>query len=240
MLGFDKIAALWRVASAASTNSYANDTLTIPSCDENGNPRARLVAGSGTIGEDLTVHFGDADALTVGSPDLVSLDSTGLLYVFNGATWDRVRGQGNSADGLATLALGLPTVAGFPYAFNGATWDRRRGVSEQVLLASAARTATTSSPDVTNYNWISFVSFLNITVSPGGGQTLTQSLQIKDPVSGAYVAQGQTGTAQAATGLSFFQTTVFNTSLPRVFRINVAHSGAGSWTYSVAIALTAG
>jgi hypothetical protein len=106
------------------------------------------------------------------------------------------------------------------------------------VLASAVRNASTNSADITNYNGSNVLIILNITAVPGV-DTITPKIQAKDPVSGSYVTL-VTGTAQAANGAFF-------TSLPaallgclsRTWRVNITHSGAGNFTYSVGYTIPA-
>lgn len=128
--------------------------------------------------------------------------------------------------------------------FNGATLDRPRNNLEGTALASAARTATTQSSDITNHNARGVALWLDLTVVPGV-QTVTLSVEAKDPVSGKY-STIFTGAAEVATATRFYEVYpgVAETAnvdaavaLPRTFRVSVTHSGAGSFTYSVGYCL---
>lgn len=68
------------------------------------------------------------------------------------------------ADGSALGGAGL--------LFNETTFDRERGNTNQTVLPSAARAGTTGSPIVTNYNGRGVILALNVTVAPGGAETL--------------------------------------------------------------------
>lgn len=236
MFGFKKIVSLWRAATAGDTNTYAESELVAPSCDLNGNPRAHVVAGSGGAGLDVTTHFGDADAIGVGSPDLVTLDTSGFLYGFNSATWDRLRSQANDGDAVAALALGLLRQASYPYLFNGATFDRQRGNVEGEALASAVRNATTSSAAITNFNGGSIALFLDVTAVTAA-QTVQLTLEGRDPVSLNWV-QLTSGAAVGAVGTTIYVSpNAFIDSLPRTVRVRMIHSGGGNFTYSVGYSL---
>ncbi len=127
--------------------------------------------------------------------------------------------------------------------FNGSTWDRFRNNVEATLLASAARTGTTSSADETNFNAKGVLVFFDITAVPGL-DTVTLSIEAKDPVSGKYFTLLDGG-AQSAVGQFLYAVYpgVADTEakfdafeempLPRTWRITVTHSGTGSFTYSV-------
>lgn len=129
-------------------------------------------------------------------------------YVFNGATWDRMR----AASGDSLAATGMPAVGQMivatggvwnrvnettalgdgatgtgipvtqPRLFNGTNYDRERGNIEGTLLASAARTASTFSPTQTNYNHRGVMMWLNVTVAGTGN--LYVRLWGQDPITG--------------------------------------------------------
>ena len=123
---------------------------------------------------------------------------------------------------------------------DASTRDNWRNNVAGTLLASAARTTTTSSADQTNYNGQAVAVTLNITAVPGG-DTVTLSIEAKDPVSGAYTAI-LTGSAEAGTATRRYRVgtniaAVANLAaadvLGRTWRATVTHSAAGSFTYSV-------
>jgi hypothetical protein len=125
------------------------------------------------------------------------------------------------------------------------------------LLTSAARTATTQSPDQDNSNGQAVVLYLDITASPNNAETLTVSIQGKDPVSGKYgqivaftALAGTTVGANPTTATYLYtldpeiataalanQREVKQGRLPRGWRAQVAHSAGGSWTYSLGAAV---
>jgi hypothetical protein len=111
----------------------------------------------------------------------------------------------------------------------------------------AARTATTSSADQTNYNAKGVLVYLNVTAASGTGGLQVQ-VQGKDPVSGNYYNLTSAPTAVIATtgstpkvyamGPSYFSTggaVTQNTTqaLPRTWRVQVVAGDASSYTYSV-------
>ena len=130
---------------------------------------------------------------------------------------------------------------------SGQVWSRERNNEEVTPLASAARTATTNSPDQNNWNEKGVVVFLDVTVNPGGAETLQVIIQARDPVTGDYVdllddgAQALGGNpgkrslivypavAAAAAGID----SAVGFPLPLRWRVRVVHSAGGSWTYSV-------
>lgn len=119
--------------------------------------------------------------------------------------------------------------------------------AEGTLLASAARTATTASPDQTNNYHRGVIVWLNVTVAPGV-ETLITRIEGKDPIGGLYrtLNAAPTGITTAAlfaywlyptdsTGQNLDQATEM--PLPRTWRVNVVHSAGSSWTYSVGYSL---
>jgi hypothetical protein len=145
-----------------------------------------------------------------------------------------------------------PAVDGRPSLYNGSTWDRERGNTDGTALSSAARTGTTSSADLVNYNCRGVIAWLDITANSGSGQ-LTVLIQGKDGTGNYYNLNGA-GTAVAATNAKFgievypgATTAGIATSLrilertsaalPRTWRVTVSHSSGVSWTYSVTYSL---
>jgi hypothetical protein len=145
-----------------------------------------------------------------------------------------------------------PAVDGRASLYNGSTWDRERGNTEGTALSSAARTGTTSSADLVNYNCRGVIVWLDITANSGSGQ-LTVLIQGKDGTGNYYNLNGA-GTAVAATNSKFGHecypgsTTAgvatslrilerTSAALPRSWRVTVSHSSGVSWTYSVTYSL---
>lgn len=130
-----------------------------------------------------------------------------------------------------------------PWRYNGTTWDRLRNNVELTVLASAARTATTASADLVNYNARGVWCFLDITAVPGG-DTVQLTLDFKDAASGLW-QNIITDTAQSATSQRKFMvypgiidtgskmSVISVLALPRIWRVRMVHSAASSFTYSV-------
>lgn len=188
------------------------------------------------------------------------------LMVSDGATDATSRAVGAVADG--NSGGQVPQVSNGLY--NGSTVDRERGNTQGSLLASAARTSTTSSPIQTNYNARGLIVHFNVTTVPGG-ENLTPRLFYVDPVSGGSVSAwvGATVTTSGlsqylfypgsgfssivnVTGVSDAPSTYTETQtptnptgfsavlpipVPRTFFVQIQHSAAGSWTYSVGYSL---
>jgi hypothetical protein len=233
-------------------------------------------SSASTVDTELPAAAALADATANPTVPLVAA----ALELFNGTTWDRVRGDTTNgidvdvtrvtgtvtvdselpaaaalADGTANPTT--PLVASGLELFNGTTWDRARGVTEGTLLASAARTTTTNSADQTNYNATGVVISVDFTATPNNAETITVSLQAKDPVSAKYVTI-TAFTALTASALGATPTTetylyslypgaletaatakheVQALALPRTWRVAMTHSAGGSWTYSVGYSL---
>lgn len=130
--------------------------------------------------------------------------------------------------------------------WNGATWDRQRANHEVTLLASAARTATSTGSDQTNYHSRGAYIVIDVTagaVAPG----ITPAIQAKDSLSGKYVQIHANITKITATGTYtyFFGlgtpaaaggvTAVSGFALPRVWRLVVTADDTTSYTYSAAV-----
>lgn len=125
--------------------------------------------------------------------------------------------------------------------------DRSRANDALTLLAAAARTATTSSPDQTNFNWRGLQVVLNVTAASGTGGLIV-TVQGKDPVSGNYYNLNANPAGVTATGTYVYEvypgvgaagggvTQRISGILPRTFRVTVTAGDGSSYTYSVAVA----
>lgn len=151
------------------------------------------------------------------------------------------------------LGCGLVISRLSAYDAGGNDWDRFRNNVGVTLLPSAVRSASVNTADVVTYNLRAVVLFLDVTVNPGGAQTLELILQAKDPAAGAYTTIFS-GAAQTFGGIAGRQIMVVGpgaaaayaggtapvakqTILPRTIRGQVGHSGAGAWTYSIGLGL---
>ena len=118
------------------------------------------------------------------------------------------------------------------------------------LLASAARTTALqgTGPDQGNTRSRGVYLFLDVTANPGGAETLTVAIQIKDKVSGKYRTITAFTAAAAATNATYIYALypsvtetaatanleVQSLPLPALWRAVVTPSASGSWTYSLA------
>ena len=203
---------------------------------------ARNTGFNGSTWDRLRTLVSNADAQTAAVTGLQGV--VARLTGYNGTTFDRLVSTGDNADAVAVATLGELLTLARNSLFNGAAWDRARGNTEATVLASAARTTTTNSADQTNYNARGVHVLLNVTAVPGV-DTVTLSIQGKDPVSAVYYTL-LTGLAVVGTGVNVYKvfpgiTAVANGAasdvLPRTWRVAVTHSAATSFTYSVGAAL---
>lgn len=224
--------------------------------------------GQGTMAQSLrvvlpsdqTVAVGGAaahDAVVAGNPVLVGAvaNASAPVAVADG---DAVRvwagrsgsvviaaGGGTLGDGnAATFAITDTGSTGRPLATAGFSWsgsafDRTRGNVDATALASAARTTTTSSSDLTNYNGRGVHVVLDMTAVGTGSVTL--AIEGKDAVSGKYYAilTGAAVTTNSTNRYTVYPgaTVAANVSasdvIPRVWRVTVTANNANSATYSV-------
>ena len=186
----------------------------------------------------------------------VTIASDDIVPVIGGIQADPSDGTANIAFyPKATSGNGIP-ISAMPMLYNGSTWDRSRGNTEATLLASAARTATTNSPDQTNHNGRGVAVTINVTVE--GPATLAIKLQGKDSISGNYFDIADFGTIYTAAGEAPTRTktvvlypgvltadhvgiaagvdgtTAKSGVLPRTWRAVVTHADATTTTYSLA------
>jgi hypothetical protein len=124
--------------------------------------------------------------------------------------------------------------------YNGTTVDQVRGnLDNIVVLASAARTATQTQADQTNFNHRGIVVVLDMTIVGTGSVTL--EIDGKDPVSGKYYAlltgaaviTNSTNIYRVYPGLTAAANATANDVLPRTWRIKVTANNSNSCTYSV-------
>lgn len=211
--------------------------------DDAANPTTPMV-GAAQLGFDGTA-WDRLRTMSVISSSGSQFSTTGIpitgLAVQNGNTTAvGVQAAGSLTDGNAGLTS-LPVAA---RSWNGASYDALRGNIAGTLLASAARTATTNSSDQTNYNGRGVEITLDVTVVPGG-DTITLSIESKDPASGNYTtlltgaAISTTGTRRYVLypGVGAVANQLVSDILSRTWRVKVTHSAGTSFTYSVGYAV---
>lgn len=115
-------------------------------------------------------------------------------------------------------------------------------IEEGTLLASAARTATVSSSDMTNPG---FTGVMVIVTSTAFALTpsITCTIQGKNPVTGAYytilasaaITDGSTTRILTVLpGATASANVTINMGIPKIWRVTMTHSDTDSITYSVA------
>lgn len=157
----------------------------------------------------------------------------------------------NDAVSASTRAVLVATHA---LAYNGASWSAFRGNVESLVVTRAAQTTSYTGSDRVNYNGRGITGYLNVTVNPGGAETLTFALQVKDEAGGdGYVTVASSGaisvfgTGAGATGLEVIMVypgavetagitgwTTQALKLPKTYRWLVTHSASGAWSYTIA------
>lgn len=212
------------------------------------------------LGADVgRVQLDDGDKLAVslwGNPQgagpgqvSVQLTPSGYVTMAGGSVTDSVPGiaMRGTNDSNGVLGVGMMGFQEGPARF-----DAWRSGTERTLLASASRTVSTTSPTQTFYNLRGIFLFLNVTVNPGGAETLTLRLLARDPITGTLVPY-VTGTAQfggggtGAVGLLVspgvlaadhtLGVEALSSALTRQGAAQVVHSAAGAWTYSLGAAV---
>jgi len=127
-------------------------------------------------------------------------------------------------------------VEAFNMLFNETGWDRQRGNVELTIMASATRSASTSSADIINYNHRGIILFLDITARTVGLSPLIRlKVEMKDPLSGSYNAVVYSSTFDPETKLFAFliypgikddesltYRKSYDSLLSRVFRVRIA------------------
>ena len=133
-------------------------------------------------------------------------------------------------------------------ATNGITIDDWRNNTDGVLLASAARVATTIAPNQINHNAKGVMVFLRVTAASGTGG-LQINIAAIDPITGLAFDLHNFPTAittissntyvlyPGATNTGASLRAAYATPLPRNWRISVIHGDGSSYTYSLAYAL---
>lgn len=111
-------------------------------------------------------------------------------------------------------------------------------------LASATRTATVSSSDITNLGGRGVHVILDVTVDPSTASVVL-TIEGKDPASGKYytlltsaaVNSVSTNIYKVYPGLTAASNLTVSDILPKTFRVTVTHADAESLTYSVGYSL---
>ncbi len=194
--------------------------------------------------------------VSTGNPGLVADDdrvdahfdargNLGVMILNKSGTTDAIVGP--PPDNSSSSNPGLFVVS-HSLQYDETNFDRVRGNTEITVLATAARTASTNSADLINYNARGVIITLDVTTDPAGGETLQLLVQYKDAESSAYeiilddganatpgrrtviVYPGTAGSANDVTSTTGYP-------LPRIWRVRIVHSAGGTWNYSVGASL---
>lgn len=188
----------------------------------------------------------DNSLRTPGAGETIASDDIG------GVKYQRVK-LTIGADGVATdvgspadaLSVGQILPAGAMF-YNGAAADMARANTEQTLLASAPRTATTDTATVTNHNARGAILYLYASAigtgtlqlvvierTPGSlGYGLAQFAASTTP-NGAYMIYPGASSVNVSSDVKGVSPIV----LPRSFMVRVAKSDSSEWTYQLTLAL---
>lgn len=170
----------------------------------------------------------------------VSTASIKQTAVFSGTEAAVQGAYSPAADGISAGSVLGQQVNAAQQAYNGSTWDGVRGNTSATLLASAARTTTQTSADLTNYNARGIMVTLDVT-NVAASPSVTVTINGKDPASGKYflllsgaaVTTAVTNTYTVYPGATVTANVSASTVLPRTFQIVVTANNANSGTYSV-------
>ena len=197
-----------------------------------GNP---LLMG-GVVDETSPASAGEGDART----QLVTPEGKQRIVIEEDGSGSTRAAITAAADGFSNPTA-LETVS-FPHLYNGTTWDRMRGVTHVELLAGATnRAATNNSPDQTNYNAKGVVIFFDVTTVPGSDTVhlKIQSLDIAEAKAETFMVTPTISAAQRDTYIIYPGVgaaaedivEVVGYPLPRKWRIQIVHSGSGTFQY---------
>jgi hypothetical protein len=193
-----------------------------------GNP---VMMGAGT-----TAAGGNAQSLMAESAANPNL----RVSVYNGPTqWTGI------ALGDGSGSAGAFWVGSFNNVFNGASWDRVRNNVDVTLLASASRTTTQNSANITTFNARALYVCLDVTVPGTGSITLSinwicpASGKVINLLTGAAVTTTSTNVYKVGIGLTAAANAVGVDYLCRTITINVTANNANAVTYSVGYCLIA-
>ncbi len=176
--------------------------------------------------------------------DTGNLGAVSFLYGFDGTDWDRIRAPRPVSDALGINSAALQTLD-FNYLFNETGFDRARNNTEETVLTSAARTATTNSADFINHNAKGIKVVIDVSAI-AATPSITVDIQGKDPISGNYYSLGlvsaaittvSTNVIEVFPGISEVANQSLSRILPRTYRVVVTHADGDSITYSVSGAL---
>lgn len=143
------------------------------------------------------------------------------------------------ADSATTGGYGLDVQA-YTALFNETSHDRARGNTNITVLASAARTTTTASSDLTNYNNTQAHIVIDVTAASATPSVVctvqgkdAQSSQYYTILASAAITGVSTTVLRVGPALTAAANTIANDFLPRTWRVNCVHGDSDSITYSI-------
>lgn len=151
-------------------------------------------------------------------------------------------GDGASAGGILDQNGSTRVPPAMMYGTNTSTADRWHTNYEQTALASAARTASVNSSDLTNYNAKGVTVVIDVTAA-SATPSVVFTIVGKCTLSGKYIAIlasaaiTGTGTTRLVVypGSTVAANLVSDLPLPRVWRVEAVHADSDSITYSVSV-----
>lgn len=191
-------------------------------------------------------NWGQVPALAAGVAYSFATAGPGLVgmgLVTNSSQMSSWSSSGNG-DGLSGLIAG----AVGPYLYNGVNFDRQRNNVDATLLASAARTTTQTSADITTYNCQGIIVTVDTTVVPGSAPSNVLTINYKDPTSGKYITL-LTGAAITGVGTVRYRVDprllavanlVVNDLIGRTIQIVLTCGNANAATYTIGYTLVPG
>ncbi len=206
-----------------------------------------IIAGAGGT----PVQLDDTDKLAVSlygkatavgdTPLLVN--SAGQLRVIAGDSLSPNDAETNASTGFATIAGTITrAVVVFNDLFNAAagTWERQRNNHEVTALASAARTASVDSSDLTNYNARGVIVTIDVTAvvdTPSMVLTIQGKSSLGSDYSDILASAAITGAGVTRMivypGVTPAANAAVSQPLPRLWRVSVVNADADPITYSV-------
>jgi hypothetical protein len=224
-------------ALPAGTNNIGDvDVLSLPA----------LPTGANVIGG-VTIADGSDAAQGVTTGAAVVTDANGTLQQYlRGLVTLAIRATAPAATSALTKSSAdlVTEAAAFGYLWNPVTsaWTKKLGNDSFSWLASAVRTATTTTSALTNYNQQSMLLLLRVTAFTTG--TLTPSITVADPVGGTYItlksfaAISGTGDYWFYIGNAAVTDTAFNggflsCAMPYSWKFVITHSDASNQTYTL-------
>ena len=237
------MAGLWGINSSGQATKANSFPVTLASDEDAQDLTIGGVAPQLDDTDKIAVSLYGKDSAAGDTPILAT--STGVVVVAPGGTTSfEGDGQSQSPIGIHGQSGTEHFLAVAEYNSDGAgNWRRKRCNLDVTLLASGARTATSSSADQDNFNGRGVIVTLDVTADPASA-SITLAIERKDSVGGKYeklldavaVAAVGTHTYIVYPGCGAAADDVVETNgypLGRIWRVTVTHADTDSITYSV-------